>query len=98
MGLICELFGHSFEQPMDAEAVRSSDGALMVHEWTCWMCRADVHTYEPMDAFVTRIGEWAERSLGARLPPPTLFGPPLPSRFARSPVRTRAHAVPFRAL
>lgn len=98
MGLFCELFGHSFEQPMDAEAVRSSDGALMVHEWTCWMCRAGAHTYEPMDAFVTRIGEWAERSAGSKLPPPAHFGPPRPSRFARIPMRSQTQAAPYRAL
>ena len=98
MGLFCELFGHSFEQPMDAEAARSSDGALMVHEWTCWMCRADVNSYEPMDAFIARIGDWAERSGGSRMPPPAWLGPPRPARYARGRVRARTQAMPSRAL
>jgi hypothetical protein len=82
MGAFCQIFGHRFEQPPDAEAVRSSDGALMVHRWTCRVCQARAQTYEPMDAFIRRIGDWAERSSGSRVPPPAWLGPPRPERFA----------------
>ena len=96
MGLFCELFGHSFEQPRNAEAVRSSDGALMVHGWSCWVSRASVETYEPMDAFIMRTAEWAERSGGSKLPPPAWLGPPKPGQFPNGRVREPHQAMPYR--
>jgi hypothetical protein len=98
MGLFCELLGHSFEQPWGAEAVRSSDGALMVHGWTCWVCRGNIETYEPMDAFIARNAEWAERSGGSKLSPPVWLGPPRPGRFPTGRVRERAHPMTSRTL
>ena len=98
MGFFCELFGHCFEQPAEAEAARSSDGVLMVHDWACRMCGADVAIYEPMEAFIARIAEWAERSGGSKLPPPAWLGPPKPARFAQIRARTRAPAIAARAL
>ena len=97
MRLFCELFGHSFEQLWNAEAVRSSDGALMVHGWTCWVCRATVETYEPMDAYITRIAAWAERSGGSKMPPPPSLGPPRPGRFPTGRVRLDGGISPSRA-
>src|SRR5437870_4051011 len=98
MGFSCELFGHCFEQPAEVEAARSSDGVLMVHDWACRMCGADVAIYEPMDAFIARVAEWADRSGGSKLPPPAWLGPPKPARFARSRARTRAPAIAAPAL
>jgi hypothetical protein len=82
MGLFCEIFGHRFEQPVNAEAIRSSDGALMVHGWVCRSCRATTQTFEPMDAFIQRIADWARGSGGTSMPPPIWLGPPKPGRFS----------------
>ena len=92
--LFCELFGHSFTQPWDAEPSRSSDGVLMVHEWTCWVCRTRVETFEPIDTFVIRSAGWAERSGGSKLPPPAAFGPPRPERYPSRPLRERRPITP----
>lgn len=81
MGLFCEIFGHNFEQPVNTEAERSSDGALMVHGWVCRMCRATTETYEPMESFIQRISDWALRTGGSSMPPPVWLGPPRPARF-----------------
>jgi hypothetical protein len=85
MGVFCELFGHSFGQSWDAEAVRSSDGALMVHAWSCRRCQATTRTYEPMDAFIERMTERAIRSGGAIRPQPDWMGPPKPAKFLEPP-------------
>ena len=84
MGVICELLGHSFQQPQDAEPARSSDGALMVHAWSCKRCRAITETYEPMDAFIQRVADWARQSGGSVLSPPDGLGPPRPGKFPPS--------------
>ena len=83
MGLFCEIFGHHFEQPVKAEAIRSSDGALMVHPWVCRACRATTETYEPMDAFIQRVADWAAHAGGSSMPPPIWLGPPKPERHPR---------------
>jgi len=98
MGLFCEVLGHSFEQPWGAEAARSSDGALMVHGWTCWVCRGSIETYEPMDAYIGRNAEWAERSSGSKEPPPAWLGPPRPGRFPTGRVRERTRMMSARTL
>ena len=83
MAVICELFGHNFQQAWGAQPARSSDGALMVHAWSCKRCKASTSTFEPMDSFIRRIGEWAVRSGGSLLSPPDSLGPPRPGKFPR---------------
>ena len=85
MGVFCEVFGHSFGQSWDAEPVRSSDGALMVHSWSCRWCQAGTETYEPMDAFIERMTDRAIRSGRSIMPLPDRLSPPKPDKILESP-------------
>jgi hypothetical protein len=70
----------------------------MVHGWTCRVCRGRIETYEPMDGFIARNAEWAERSGGSKQSPPVWLGPPRPGRFPAGRVRERAAVVSTRTL